>query len=65
MKEEDVIICFCAGITKHQIELSAEAEELSDLYCMGMSQYCGSCRPDVEEILENFEEKCKKEKCGV
>ena len=51
-----MIICNCSGITEEDIRNALEAGCIEDLYCDGMMQHCGSCREDIREIYEEYEE---------
>ena len=54
MSDTDTLVCYCAGLTLGEIEAAAEKDELHFLYEEGLSQYCGSCREDVKNILQNL-----------
>lgn len=51
-----MIICNCSGITEEEIRHAIEKGCIEDLYCDGMMQHCGSCREDIREIYEEYEE---------
>lgn len=51
-----MIVCICAEITEEKIREAIESDSLEDLYCEGMMQHCGSCREDIREIYEEYEE---------
>ena len=51
-----MIVCNCSGITEDEIRRAIEDKKLEDLYCEGMMQHCGSCREDIREIYEEYEE---------
>ena len=46
----------CAEITEEEIRDAIVNGALEDLYCEGMMQHCGSCREDIREIYEEYEE---------
>ena len=54
MIDDDDLVCFCTGLTLLEIREAAEKEELHFLYDEGLSQYCGSCREDVKNILQDL-----------
>lgn len=51
-----MIICHCSGITEEEVRTHIEENRLDDLYVEGMMQHCGSCREDIREIYEEYEE---------
>jgi NAD(P)H-nitrite reductase large subunit len=59
MKKHDPIICFCNTIRQSQIEtaITRGCKRLSPLMnatTAGLGQCGGSCRPDLEKILETY-----------
>ena len=52
IEKEDETICFCASISLIEILNACKTDDLMELYALGMTQYCGSCREEVEEIIE-------------
>ena len=47
-----MIVCVCLGITKKEIEDAINDDRLTELYEMGLSQHCGSCRSEIADLLE-------------
>lgn len=48
-----MIVCVCANISEDDIVEHAKLNRLAELYEQGMCGFCGSCRDDIEEILED------------
>jgi ferredoxin--NADP+ reductase len=57
-EEEDRIVCYCYQVSKNQIAKIAEEKNLKSLAeirkLTGAGSGCGSCRMDVEDILEHI-----------
>tara|TARA_B100000131_G_C17671136_1_gene432394 strand:- start:46 stop:246 length:201 start_codon:yes stop_codon:yes gene_type:complete len=51
-----MLVCLCAQIRLCEIEESIKHDTLADLYEMGMSQGCGSCRDEIFEIIKSSKE---------
>jgi ferredoxin--NADP+ reductase len=64
-EEEDRIVCYCYQITRNQIIKLAEEKNLKTIgeirKLTGASTGCGSCRMDVEDILENITARKRRE----
>ena len=53
----DEIICYCTSVTKFDIKHAVKNESLNELYRLGMTSCCGSCRHEVSELIEDLLEK--------
>ena len=54
-----MIVCFCVNITEGQIIKAFLSGTLNDLYEEGMTQHCGSCRYEIEDVLETLNAESK------
>lgn len=52
MRYNPELVCLCAEVTRQQIQDHLEKNDLTSLYTHGMSQYCGSCRDEINEIIK-------------
>ena len=49
-----MVVCFCTNITERQIIEAFLSDTLNELYEEGLSQHCGSCRYEIEDVLETL-----------
>ena len=59
-----MIICNCSGISDAEIREAIRENRIEDLYFEGMMQHCGSCREDIREIYEEYEENDPTYRCN-
>lgn len=64
-EEEDRIVCYCYQVSRNQIIKLVEEKNLKTINeirkLTGASSGCGSCRMDIDDILENITAKKRRE----